>query len=131
MTQPNDIALILEQSHDQGWPFPKQFEALKKIGVTSYEVIPSTYDAVFYGTFGIWRPHQAPDDMPDTPVGAEFNQEAFLEVLNRRMEKEITYIQFLQQIAHAGVDRYVVDMAKRTVTYYGIDEEQFYVQDVP
>ncbi len=131
MSQPNDIALILEQSDTQGWSFPKQFEALKKVGVTSYEVIPSTYDAIFYGNFGIWHNHQAPDDIADASVAAEFDQEAFLAILNQRMKKDITYIEFLQSIALAGVDRYVVDMADRTVTYYGIDESHQYVQNIP
>jgi uncharacterized protein YbcV (DUF1398 family) len=131
MSQPNDIALILQQSHAQEWPFPKQFEALKKVGVTSYEVVPSTYDAVFYGDFGIWHNHQAPDDTGEVSVAAEFDQEAFLAVLDQRMKKNITYIGFLQGIALAGVDRYVVDMADRTVKYYGIDEEHLYVQNVP
>lgn len=111
--------------------FPKQFEALKKVGVTSYEVIPSTYDAVFYGDFGIWHTHQAADNVANVSIAVEFDQEAFLAVLTDRMQKNITYIEFLQGIAGAGIDRYVVDMNCRTVTYYGIDEEHFYVQNVP
>lgn len=131
ISQPNDIEMILDQAHEQKWPFLQQFEALKHVGVTSYEVVPATYNLVFYGTFGIWRTRQAPDTIADVTAATEFNQEALLQALNQRMEKKSTYVEFLQHIAHAGIDRYVVDMADRTVTYYGIDEEHYYVQYIP
>ena len=131
ISQPNDIEMILDQAHEQEWPFPQQFDALKRVGVTSYEVVPATYNLVFYGTFGIWRTRQAPDTLADAATAAGFNQEALIKALDLRMEKQLTYIEFLQHIAQAGIDRYVVDMAQRTVTYYGIDEEHYYVQYIP
>ena len=41
-----------------------------------------------------------------------------------------TYMEFLEQLAEAGVQSYRVDMSERTITYMGASGEK-YVEKVP
>lgn len=130
MTQSHKLQTLLTQAKKEQWPYPKTFQALKDAGVTSYKVTFAAYDATYYGSFGTWK-EPAPEGVTPQTISPTFDKSAFVDALKRHMRKETTYAQWLAQSAAAGVDHYVVSMPERTVTYYGINPDEFHVEHVP
>ncbi|HJZ22965.1 MAG TPA: DUF1398 family protein [Candidatus Babeliales bacterium] len=130
MTQSTVLDELLIQAKKEQWPYSKTFEALKKAGVTSYEVKLADYDATFYGDFGTLK-EPKPEGFYTLTISTKFNKQAFIDALKRHMKKETSYVEWLGKSAAAGIARYVVSMADRTVTYYGINADDFHVEHVP
>ncbi len=131
MIQSHELNALLIRSKKEEWPYPEIFQALKELGVASYEVKIADFDSSYYGSFGTWK-EPAPEDFPThVTISTEFNKQAVLDSLHRHMQKETSYGKFLGEIAAAGVARYTVSMKDRTVTYYGINADDFYSQSVP
>jgi len=54
-----------------------------------------------------------------------FNQEALITAVRINQAGQSTFPEFLEASWRAGVVRYDVDFAARTVTYYGFNEEEY------
>lgn len=130
MTPSNELNKLLIQAKKEQWPYPKTFEALKNAGVTSYEVKFADYDATYFGSFGEWK-EPAPEGFHHLTINTQFNKQAFIDALKQHMKKETSYVEWLVQSAAAGVARYVVNMKNRTVTYYGLNADDFHIEYVP
>lgn len=59
-----------------------------------------------------------------------FDQHALIAALRSDQAGETTFAEFLEASWHAGVVRYEVDFAARTVSYYGARDER-YVEEYP
>jgi uncharacterized protein YbcV (DUF1398 family) len=59
-----------------------------------------------------------------------FNREALIVALRTDQAGHSTFLEFLAASWRAGVVRYDVDFAARTVTYYGANAEE-YIEDYP
>ncbi|KTD06044.1 hypothetical protein Lgra_2821 [Legionella gratiana] len=60
----------------------------------------------------------------------EFNKEALIKAIRVDQAGESTFSEFLQASWKAGVFHYIVDLERRTVTYYSVLGE-FYVEEYP
>ncbi|MBA3752002.1 DUF1398 family protein [Candidatus Dependentiae bacterium] len=112
------ISTVFTSKKEQ-WSFPQKFQALVEIGVTSYTVTIDTYNTKYEGPFGIWL-DPAPADFKRLIISQVFNEKALIESLKSRRAGEITYNEWLNLVAQAGVASYKVTMATQTVTYFGI-----------
>lgn len=130
MSQINQIANIIKQSKENGWPYPKTFAALKEAGVTSYEVKLANYEATYFCPAGEWQ-ERAPQGYQSLEIAESFSQQAVKEALARHQQSQTTYVEWLAETAAGGVSHYRVDMAERTVTYYDKDERNSVVERVP
>jgi uncharacterized protein YbcV (DUF1398 family) len=68
-------------------------------------------------------------NLPSMNFSHTFDETRIKTVLNRRRDRKTTYIEFLQEIAEAGVTHYKVDMKKNHVIYYGDSQE--YTELIP
>lgn len=122
---------LLKTSKLDQWPYPKTFEAMKEIGVTSYEVVVGEkYLATYLGEFGEFI-EPAPEGFVPLAPAETFSKDTIREAIQKNIRKEATYTQFLQGIAGGGVTHYTVNMANRTVTYCGNDASEMYEEKVP
>jgi len=113
------------------WSFPKKFQALADAGVESYSVrFIDEFDRVYRGNFGVWH-EPVPIGYAPCVLSDEFSTDGIKAAIMRSMRGQIDYIQFLVEIAAAGVSHYKVDMNKRTVTYFNEDETCFHEEKVP
>jgi len=124
------LSTIIYVSKKDKWPYPKKFQALVDAGVTSYEVKIDRHQAEYRGSFGTWL-EPTPEGLSDLTINTEFDKNAFINGLKDHMAGKTTYVEWLAETARAGVARYVVNMADRTVTYYGINSNDFHVEHVP
>ena len=54
-----------------------------------------------------------------------FNKEALIKALRTDQAGQSNFPEFLESTWRAGIIRYSVDFAKRTVTYYGANQESY------
>lgn len=125
------IQRILEASAHQKWPFPKTFEALKDAGVEYYCVTLSPYERVDFGGEFSWTTIVPSVEIPSLKINSLFSAEKLKEALQHHQKEKTSYLAFLQAAAEAGVHHYRVDMAARTVTYYGVETKNYHTEFVP
>jgi uncharacterized protein YbcV (DUF1398 family) len=120
---------IFTKGKQEQWPYPQIFDALKAAGVEFYETDVATHNIVYHGSGESLQEPPPPGFGPLKP-GAHFDAGGVKLAIQRNQSKQTDYMAFLQEIARAGVIRYRVDMAARTVSYFGGSGEA-YVEKVP
>jgi uncharacterized protein YbcV (DUF1398 family) len=109
--------------------FPYLAETLRRAGVTRNTWSLPACQSMFLTTDGPVMMQGAPlaSGMIDVPT---FSREALITALRIDQAGKSTFPEFLEASWRAGVVRYDVDFEKRTVAYYGCDEEE-YIEDYP
>ena|SRR5437016_9917993 len=121
---------IAKEAHEQKWPFPKTFEALKNAGVLSYQVEIENCDRIYTTSTG--KVFEAkPEGFQTLKIADTFSKQGITDSLQRVREKKTDYIGFLRDIAANGVHHYTVNMNDRSVTYFDKTESQSYKEYVP
>lgn len=113
------------------WPYPRTFEALKKLDVESYEVLFENYTSTYKSALGqTWSEPPPEGFTPLSPHGV-CNSVQAKKALLRHQQGETTFVTFLSDMAEAGIIGYHVSMAARTVTYFGKDPKDCFEEQVP
>ena len=120
---------IAERGKREHWPYPRIFDALKDAGAESYDVEVSHHRIVHRGGGSQWV-EPVPTGWTTLPIADRYDESALNLALRRVQEKKTDYLQFLREIADAGIRSYRVDMKSRTVTYSGRPGEE-HVENVP
>lgn len=122
---------ILQEAKENKWPYPKTFEMLKNAGVKEYNVrFIEKFDACYKGDFGVLQ-EPVPAGYVMLLVVGNFSQDAVKTALKNHIAGKRNYVEFLSDIASAGVTHYKVSMQDRTVTYYDENENHFHQENVP
>ncbi len=109
--------------------FPYLAETLRRAGVTrNFWSLPAC-QSIFLTNHGPVVLQSTPlvNGMTDIPA---FDRDALISALRRDQAGESTFTEFLSASWRAGVVRYDVDFAARTVAYYGCNGEE-YVEAYP
>lgn len=109
--------------------FPYLAEALRQAGITRNLWYLPACQSIFLTNEGPVVTQGAPlvSGIADVPP---FDREALIKALRTDQAGESTFPEFLAASWQAGVVRYDVDFAARTVAYYGCNGEQ-YVESYP
>jgi uncharacterized protein YbcV (DUF1398 family) len=125
----NTIKQLDEQAQAEKWTYPQLFDALKEAGVTSYETNVPEFEIV-YQTADDEIHTPIPKDWESLTVAPELDEAAVKAAIAQAGRGDISYPEFLAEIATSGVAHYRVDMDARTVTYNGADGKAL-VEAVP
>src|SRR5690348_2674141 len=104
--------------------FPYLAETLRRAGVTrNFWFLPAC-EALFVTNLGPVVMQETPlvTGMADVPP---FDREALITALRADQAGQTTFPEFLAGSWRAGVVRYDVDFAARTVAYYGVHGEEY------
>ncbi len=104
--------------------FPYLAETLRRAGVTRNLWFLPACESLFLTSDGPVVTQGTPLVTGTTDVPA-FNQQALISALRSDQAGESTFPEFLAASWRAGVVRYDVDFAARTVAYYGCNGEQY------
>ena len=122
----------IETSHakvQSGSDFPKYILELKNMGVKINEVIISDGSWIFKGegnhTISFKRGLESVD------VANNSSAEKFKNILANHQKGETDYITFCIQAGEAGVEKWVTDLEKMTVTYLDKNGAILSVEDIP
>lgn len=122
------ITDVYQKAVPAQWTYPQLFNALKTAGVSSYHTDVTSHRIEYFGE-GTSIVHDGPAGFK-ADVG-NFNQEGVIAAIRRAQRRETDYPTFLKELAAAGISHYKVDMAARTVSYFGKDSKNQYVEKVP
>ncbi|OYV48963.1 MAG: hypothetical protein B7X06_00260 [Verrucomicrobia bacterium 21-51-4] len=125
------IVDIVEIAKQAKWPYPKTFQALADAQVISYEVSwEDGYQCVYKTPAGDIT--EAPlEGFIQPKISSEFSEAKAKQALYIHQHGETTYLEWLQQMADAGVSQYNVRMEQRSVTYYNTNKIQSITEIVP
>lgn len=122
------INAVYPKAVAEKWTYPQLFDALKSEGVRSYTVDVPVYKTQYFGDDERVM-HEGPKGFTAT-VGP-FDQSGVIAAIRRAQRRETDYPTFLKEIAASGIAHYRVDMKDRTVSYFGKDPANRYVEKVP
>lgn len=97
--------------------FPQIVGSLIEAGVESYHVDLIRAENCYYLAQN--QSYQIPNGVPLTPVAETFYSEAVAHAVKESQTGQITYVQFMEKIAHAGCSYYVAYLRGKKVIYLG------------
>jgi uncharacterized protein YbcV (DUF1398 family) len=131
MNDHNVITEILNESKKTNRPYPETFKALADAGVSYYRVqFGNGFVGTYIGTFGVIKEKDLEGFQPLSPA-LQFSKELLINAIRRTQQQKTSYIEFVGELAAAGITHYEVDMRNRSVTYYDRDENHSYQELVP
>ncbi len=129
MTSTN-LETIIMHAKKTKQPYPITFQQLKEAGVEMYEIYLETYENAYRGTFGTWS-ENPPEGYSPLAIADRFSRDEVIVSLRRHQAGQTTFIEWLYEMAQAGVSHYRVFMDKRTVAYYDASESNIHEEFVP
>jgi Protein of unknown function (DUF1398) len=112
------MAIRLKVGGSRTWPRPCDWQALRAISGSFARMSELVFDGIWAGRDD-W--YSLASGAVDVPV---FNREALIAALRTDHAGNSTFPEFLAASRRAGVVRYDVDFAARTVAYYGVNGEE-------
>lgn len=128
MLDQKQILLFIQQADEEQWPFPKFFQALKNIGVQSYEVNLNSHHVTY----------QDDEDSFKIDIGQDiaanergpFDPQSIEKAIRDHQAQKTSYAQLCTELRTHGVIKYHVDMHAHIIHYRGQDQE-VYTENVP
>lgn len=97
--------------------FPQFLEELSKRGINEYEIEVTSGQATYKGVHSEFKTHSHVNLM----ISDQFNR---VKVLDAIANITLPFLDFLKEIAKAGIVNYRVYIPERKVTYFGIGKEE-------
>ena len=120
-----EIIRISNQSIEDKISFLEAEKKMKKMGLGGYLVEVLSHNKIyFYGEKTFVQEGGYKLDIIN-----KFDKKRIVETLRNRQQGKISFDQFMEEIASAGVFDYIVDLKQKKVRYRGLFEE--YVEDIP
>lgn len=99
-----------------GADFPGYIQDIIKLGVTTYETYVSDSHSIFFGKDN-YSVESAAKYVALTIAGKP-DAASFIKDLKEHQQGKSDYLSFCQSCAKYGIEKWVVDMAKMTCSYY-------------
>jgi uncharacterized protein YbcV (DUF1398 family) len=99
-----------------GVDFPGYIQDIIKLGVTAYETYVSDSHSIFFGKDN----YAIKSEAKYTPltIADKIEPASFVKDLKEHQQGKSDYLSFCQSCAKYGIEKWVVDMAKMTCSYY-------------
>jgi uncharacterized protein YbcV (DUF1398 family) len=112
-----------------GADFPQYVQDLIKLGVTEYQTFVRDGHTVFLGKDGCKLQSEAKYAVLE--VADKSDRYQFQKDLKEHQQGKSDYPAFCLQSAASGVEKWVVNMAKMTCTYYDKTGNEMLVEEIP
>ncbi len=122
----------IETAHNKvksGADFPIYVDEIKDMGVKSHEVVLFDGTWIFRGADG--QVLQFKSGMENVHISVQSSPEKFKQILSMHQKGETDYATFCNQAGETGVERWISDFEKMTVTYLGSDGAVIDVEPIP
>ena len=112
-----------------GADFPAYIQEIKQLGIKSYE----TFVADGHSRYAGGESHTASSGPKYGPldIAPESNQPDFQKDLKEHQQGKTDYLAFCKIAAAHGVEKWSVDLAKMTCTYYDLSGKALLVESIP
>ncbi|HEY7303991.1 MAG TPA: DUF1398 family protein [Bryobacteraceae bacterium] len=107
---------------------PEHVLALKKLGVERYDSYPPDGHSEYFGQGG----HRvvSPPAHEVLPVAETGQREVFLQHLCRHERRETTYLEMSTDLWQSGIEKWTVDTAAMTMTFYDKARREMLVEQI-
>lgn len=112
-----------------GADFPNYIKVLKALGIQQYQTFVSDSHTDYAGANG-YSISSEPVYDPLT-ISATANKTAFESELKKHQGGGSGYMEFCEQCAANGINKWIVDLEKMTCTYYDSNGAAVYMEPVP
>ena len=112
-----------------GADFPTYIQELKVLGITKYDTYVRDGHAVYFGNEG-FQLQSLPTYKP-LRVANISDKERFKHYLKNHQRGQTDYHTFCKDAAATGVEKWTVDMAEMTCTYYEKQHNKMQVEVIP
>lgn len=122
----------IREAHSQvksGADFPAYIQAIKKLGVLSYEHFVADGHITYHSNPGFVL--AAPPKWIPVPIASVGQKEKLREKIIIHQQGKTDYPTFCRQAAEAGVEKWVVDMQKMMCTYYDLSGREMVAEPIP
>lgn len=122
------IINITNEGMNLGWTFPQLYAALKEIKVTKYTVEVADFKIIYN-----WRcgGEYIKESTMSFEIKNQFSAKAIKDIIVEHNKTNGSFVEFIKNIANNGCTHYVVDFKKDHVVYYGKDETEKHIEEVP
>ncbi|MEW5675587.1 DUF1398 family protein [Flavobacterium enshiense] len=112
-----------------GADFPAYVKAIKALGVTHYETFVADGHTEYYGENDFKA--VAPGKYEPIFVSDACNDDQFKTDLKAHQQGKSDYLTFINQSAEHGIEKWAVDMAKMTCTYFDKAGNKILIENIP
>lgn len=122
----------IELAHSKvksGEDFPKYVKEIISIGVKSHEVVLSDRTWIFRGFNG--QEVQFTKGVENIIISKKASKESFKQILSNHQSGGTDYITFCIQAGESGIERWLSDFEKMTVTYIDLYGNTVDVEPIP
>jgi uncharacterized protein YbcV (DUF1398 family) len=102
--------------------------ALKVLGVERYDSYLADGHSEYFGQDGHWV--VSPPVHEVLPLAETGERETFLEHLRRHEQRQTTYLEMSRGLAQSGIEKWTVDTARMTMTYYDKSGREMLVEQI-
>ncbi len=122
----------IELAHSRiksGTDFPKYINDIKQMGVVAFETWVSDNHTVYYGKENFKT--QSKSKYETLPIEKNVDREKFAECLKNHQQGETDYYTFCKHCSETGIERWYVDLAGMTCTYYDFAGSEILTENIP
>lgn len=122
----------IKTAHSQvksGADFPKYIRDIQKLGVTAYEVFVSDGHTDYYGKNDFKITSSAKYDT--LPLSKISHSEKFTSDLLAHQQGKTDYMAFCLDCANSGIEKWIVNIAEMTCTYYDVAGTNILTEIIP
>lgn len=122
----------IQQAHAKvksGADFPFYIREIKALGVIHYETHVSDGCCYYFGDNAYQI--NSPAKYNTQPIAQACDQAAFKAGLKEHQAGKSDYATFISMAAENGIDKWVVDLEKKTCTYFDLAGHEILVEQIP
>lgn len=122
----------IEQAHQKvksGADFPKYIQEIKQMGVTGFETWVKDSHTEYFGANAYQT--QSNPQYDELSIAEKSEKAKFVDYLKKHQRGETNYYAFCTHCAETGIEKWIVDLAKMTCTYYDKAGNEILVEQIP
>lgn len=122
----------ISQAHSKvksGADFPQYIQDLIQLDVLHYSTFVDDGHTIYFGKDN--HHVQSPAKYPALKIAGHSNKEKFAQDLKNHQQGKTDYPTFCSDAADAGVEKWTVDIAKMTCTYYDKHGNMLVSENIP
>lgn len=122
----------IEKAHEKvktGAGFPGFIREIRSLGVERFETRVADGRTVYFGEDGFTKESGAV--YTGLKIAAKVDKDEFVSCLHIHQQGHTDYLTFCRHCAETGVDKWVVDLNRKSCTYYDLDENIVLEEQIP
>ncbi|WP_276484013.1 DUF1398 domain-containing protein [Paraflavitalea pollutisoli] len=122
----------IQQAHAQvksGADFPAYIRDLKTLGVTGYETWVADGHTNYFGANAYSVISKGKYDA--LTISGQSDKAGFQTRLKSHQDGQTDYMTFCRDCAATGIEKWIVDLARMTCTYYDRNEQEILTEAIP